>query len=93
MSHIIGLMGSRGINEGWGGLEGGGVIKSAGQKGRKLAAALSLKPNQAFMCPRKGGVAKEDEWQGKRWSQAVLIAHYLVANKPPILYIDSNAGT
>lgn len=56
---------------------------SAGQKGRKLAAALSLKPNQAFMCPRKGGVAEEDEWQGKRWSQAVLIAHYLVANKPP----------
>lgn len=89
MSHIIGLMGSRGINEGWGGFEGG-VIMSAGQKGRKLAAALSLKPNQAFMCPRKGGVAKEDEWQG---SQAVLIAHYLVANKPPILYIDSNAGT
>lgn len=50
--------------------------------GRQEAAALSTKTNQAFIGPKKGGVAKGDEQQGERWSQAVLIACYLVANKP-----------
>lgn len=39
---------------------------SARQKGRKLAAALSLGPNQAFMCQKKGAVAKENEWRGNK---------------------------
>lgn len=62
---------------------------SSRQEGKE---ALSLKTNQAFMCHKKGGVAKEDEWQGKMWSQAVLVAGYLVANEPPS-FILTSAGT
>lgn len=65
-----------------GGLEGRGGNYVSRAERKEAGCSFIFKAQSGIHVSEEGGVAKEDEWQG---SQAVLIAHYLVANKPPHL--------